>query len=56
MHELGTDRMLACSNVAPDMIPDAELIVDQLGVLAKLAAASSSMHTRSNSISVSFSK
>ncbi|MDR5819655.1 TIM barrel protein [Caballeronia sp. LZ043] len=37
MHELGTDRMLACSNVSPDMIRDDALIVDQLGVLARLA-------------------
>ncbi|CCD40088.1 4-hydroxyphenylpyruvate dioxygenase [Candidatus Paraburkholderia kirkii UZHbot1] len=37
MHELGTDRMLACSNVSPDMIRDDALIVDQLGVLARTA-------------------
>ncbi len=37
MHELGTDRMLACSNVSPDTIGDDALITDQLGVLARLA-------------------
>lgn len=37
MHELGTDRILVCSNVSPDTIRDDALIVDQLGVLAKIA-------------------
>ena len=37
MHELGTDRMLACSNVSPETIADDALIVDQLGELARLA-------------------
>ena len=32
MHELGTDRMLVCSNVSPDTIGDDALITDQLGV------------------------
>lgn len=41
MHELGTDRMLACSNVSPDMIRDDALIVDQLGVLARTAEEAS---------------
>ncbi|WP_157056159.1 bifunctional sugar phosphate isomerase/epimerase/4-hydroxyphenylpyruvate dioxygenase family protein [Candidatus Burkholderia verschuerenii] len=37
MHELGTDRILVCSNVSPDMIRDDALIVDQLGTLARIA-------------------
>ncbi|WP_244816110.1 bifunctional sugar phosphate isomerase/epimerase/4-hydroxyphenylpyruvate dioxygenase family protein [Caballeronia sp. Lep1P3] len=37
MHELGTDRMLACSNVSPETIANDALIVDQLGALARLA-------------------
>jgi len=37
MHELGADRMLACSNVSPETIGDDALIVDQLGTLARLA-------------------
>ncbi|TCK44302.1 4-hydroxyphenylpyruvate dioxygenase [Paraburkholderia sp. BL8N3] len=37
MHELGTDRMLACSNVSPDTIGDDALITEQLGLLARLA-------------------
>lgn len=38
MHELGTDRLLVCSNVAPDTIGDDALAVDQLGQLAQAAA------------------
>jgi 4-hydroxyphenylpyruvate dioxygenase len=37
MHELGTDRMLACSNVSPETLADDALIVDQLGQLALAA-------------------
>jgi 4-hydroxyphenylpyruvate dioxygenase len=37
MHELGTDRILVCSNVSPDTLPDDALIVDQLGALAQAA-------------------
>ncbi|KVE37624.1 bifunctional sugar phosphate isomerase/epimerase/4-hydroxyphenylpyruvate dioxygenase family protein [Burkholderia sp. BDU5] len=37
MHELGTDRILVCSNVAPDTIGDESLLVDQLGALAHAA-------------------
>src|SRR5581483_404893 len=37
MHALGTDRLLLCSNVSPDTIRDDALVVDQLGVLARLA-------------------
>ncbi|WP_133645975.1 bifunctional sugar phosphate isomerase/epimerase/4-hydroxyphenylpyruvate dioxygenase family protein [Paraburkholderia flava] len=37
MHALGTDRMLACSSVAPDASGDDALIVDQLGALARAA-------------------
>jgi len=37
MHRLGTDRILVCSNVAPDVVRDDSLTVDQLGVLAELA-------------------
>ncbi|WP_118180309.1 bifunctional sugar phosphate isomerase/epimerase/4-hydroxyphenylpyruvate dioxygenase family protein [Paraburkholderia phosphatilytica] len=39
MHELGTDRILVCSNVSPDTIGDDALIVDQLGALAEAAGA-----------------
>jgi 4-hydroxyphenylpyruvate dioxygenase len=38
MHELGTSKILVCSNVSPDTIPNDALIVDQLGALADLAA------------------
>jgi 4-hydroxyphenylpyruvate dioxygenase len=38
MHELGTDRILVCSNVSPDTLRDDALIVDQLGALAQAAA------------------
>ncbi|MBB3259820.1 4-hydroxyphenylpyruvate dioxygenase [Paraburkholderia bannensis] len=38
MHELGTDRLLVCSSVAPDAIDDDALAIDQLGELAKAAA------------------
>ncbi|HEY1997023.1 bifunctional sugar phosphate isomerase/epimerase/4-hydroxyphenylpyruvate dioxygenase family protein [Paraburkholderia sp.] len=38
MHELGTDRILVCSNVSPDTIRDDALIIDQLGALAGAAA------------------
>ncbi|AJX35970.1 MULTISPECIES: bifunctional sugar phosphate isomerase/epimerase/4-hydroxyphenylpyruvate dioxygenase family protein [pseudomallei group] len=37
MHELGTDRILVCSNVSPDTIGDESLLVDQLGALAHAA-------------------
>ncbi|CAM2155276.1 4-hydroxyphenylpyruvate dioxygenase [Paraburkholderia tropica] len=37
MHELGTDRMLVCSNVSPDTITDDALVAEQLGALAKAA-------------------
>ena len=37
MHELGTDRILVCSNVSPDTLRDDALIVDQLGALAQAA-------------------
>ncbi|SAL24340.1 4-hydroxyphenylpyruvate dioxygenase [Caballeronia terrestris] len=37
MHQLGTDRMLACSNVSPETIADDALITEQLGVLARAA-------------------
>jgi 4-hydroxyphenylpyruvate dioxygenase len=37
MHQLGTDRMLACSNVSPETIGDDALIVEQLGQLALAA-------------------
>jgi 4-hydroxyphenylpyruvate dioxygenase len=37
MHELGTDRILVCSNVSPETIGDDALIVDQLGALARAA-------------------
>ena len=39
MHELGTDRMLVCSNVSPDTIGDDALMTDQLGALARAAEA-----------------
>jgi 4-hydroxyphenylpyruvate dioxygenase len=38
MHELGASKILVCSNVSAATIPDDELIVDQLGQLAQLAA------------------
>jgi 4-hydroxyphenylpyruvate dioxygenase len=38
MHELGASKILVCSNVGADTIPDDELIIDQLGQLAELAA------------------
>jgi 4-hydroxyphenylpyruvate dioxygenase len=37
MHELGTDRVLVCSNVSAGSIGDDALIVEQLGRLAELA-------------------
>jgi 4-hydroxyphenylpyruvate dioxygenase len=37
MHELGTDRILVCSNVSADTIRDDALIVGQLGALAQAA-------------------
>ncbi|RFU44049.1 bifunctional sugar phosphate isomerase/epimerase/4-hydroxyphenylpyruvate dioxygenase family protein [Paraburkholderia sp. DHOC27] len=37
MHELGTDRILVCSSVAPDTIGDDALIVEQLDALARAA-------------------
>jgi 4-hydroxyphenylpyruvate dioxygenase len=37
MHELGTDRVLVCSNVSAASIGDDALIVEQLGQLAELA-------------------
>jgi 4-hydroxyphenylpyruvate dioxygenase len=37
MHELGTDRILVCSNVQADTIRDDALIVEQLGALAQAA-------------------
>ncbi|WP_345816075.1 TIM barrel protein [Paraburkholderia sp. PREW-6R] len=39
MHELGTDRILVCSNVSPDTIGDDALMTDQLGALARAAEA-----------------
>lgn len=39
MHELGTDRILVCSNVSPDTIGDDSLMIDQLGALARAAEA-----------------
>ncbi|HEX7934075.1 MAG TPA: TIM barrel protein [Paraburkholderia sp.] len=39
MHELGTDRILVCSNVSPDTIGDDNLMIDQLGALARAAEA-----------------
>ncbi|PVY28693.1 4-hydroxyphenylpyruvate dioxygenase [Paraburkholderia silvatlantica] len=37
MHELGTDRLLVCSNVSPDTICDDGLAAEQLGALARAA-------------------
>jgi 4-hydroxyphenylpyruvate dioxygenase len=37
MHELGTDRILVCSNVSADTIADDALSIDQLGTLALAA-------------------
>ncbi|MGF6733069.1 4-hydroxyphenylpyruvate dioxygenase [Paraburkholderia youngii] len=39
MHELGTDRILVCSNVSPETICDDSLMIDQLGSLARAAEA-----------------
>ncbi len=39
MHELGTDRLLVCSNVSPDTLCDDSVAVDQLGQLAQAAEA-----------------
>ena len=39
MHQLGTDRILVCSNVSPDMICDDDLCAEQLGRLAEAAQA-----------------
>lgn len=39
MHQLGTDRILVCSNASPDTIRDDALIIDQLGKFADLARA-----------------
>jgi 4-hydroxyphenylpyruvate dioxygenase len=39
MHELGTDRILVCSNVQPDTLCDDALMTDQLGALAQAAEA-----------------
>ncbi|MFM0591512.1 MULTISPECIES: bifunctional sugar phosphate isomerase/epimerase/4-hydroxyphenylpyruvate dioxygenase family protein [Paraburkholderia] len=39
MHELGTERILVCSNVSPDTIGDDALMTDQLGALARAAEA-----------------
>ncbi|RAS34534.1 bifunctional sugar phosphate isomerase/epimerase/4-hydroxyphenylpyruvate dioxygenase family protein [Paraburkholderia bryophila] len=39
MHELGTERILVCSNVSPDTIGDDALMIDQLGALARAAEA-----------------
>nr|WKF62020.1 4-hydroxyphenylpyruvate dioxygenase [Paraburkholderia busanensis] len=39
MHELGTDRILVCSNVSPDTLGDDALMTDQLGALALAAGA-----------------
>ncbi|NWK80067.1 bifunctional sugar phosphate isomerase/epimerase/4-hydroxyphenylpyruvate dioxygenase family protein [Aquitalea sp. LB_tupeE] len=38
MHELGTDRILVCSNVQPDVIRDNAVLADDLHQLAELAA------------------
>jgi 4-hydroxyphenylpyruvate dioxygenase len=38
MQELGTDRILVCSSVAPDLIRDDAVIVDDLSLLAERAA------------------
>jgi len=37
MHQLGTDRLLVCSNVSPDTICDDALAAEQLAVLARIA-------------------
>jgi 4-hydroxyphenylpyruvate dioxygenase len=37
MHQLGTDRLLVCSNVSPDTICDDGLAAEQLGALAQAA-------------------
>ena len=39
MHELGTDRVLVCSNASADSIGGDALLVDQLGQFAELARA-----------------
>jgi 4-hydroxyphenylpyruvate dioxygenase len=39
MHELGTKRILVCSNVSPDTLGDDALMTDQLGALARAAEA-----------------
>jgi 4-hydroxyphenylpyruvate dioxygenase len=39
MHELGTDRLLVCSNVSPDTVCDDALAIEQLGQLALAAEA-----------------
>ncbi|VVD33587.1 bifunctional sugar phosphate isomerase/epimerase/4-hydroxyphenylpyruvate dioxygenase family protein [Paraburkholderia dioscoreae] len=39
MHELGTVRILVCSNVSTDTIGDDSLMTDQLGALARAAEA-----------------
>jgi 4-hydroxyphenylpyruvate dioxygenase len=39
MQQLGTDRLLVCSNVAPDTLCDDALCADQLAQLAEAAAA-----------------
>ena len=37
MQELGTDRILVCSSVSPDLIPDDQVIIDDLAQLAERA-------------------
>ncbi|MRK23737.1 3-dehydroshikimate dehydratase QuiC [Pseudomonas sp. JG-B] len=37
MQELGTDLVLVCSNVQPDALPDEEILVDDLRLLAERA-------------------
>ncbi|WP_409288478.1 3-dehydroshikimate dehydratase QuiC [Pseudomonas sp. KCJK8927] len=39
MQELGTDLVLVCSNVQPDSLPDEEILVDDLRLLAERAGA-----------------
>ncbi|MBD9503779.1 bifunctional sugar phosphate isomerase/epimerase/4-hydroxyphenylpyruvate dioxygenase family protein [Pseudomonas sp. PDM17] len=39
MQELGTDLVLVCSNVQPDSLPDEEILVDDLRLLAERADA-----------------
>ena len=39
MHELGTDRVLVCSNASADSIGGDALIIDQLGQFAELACS-----------------